>query len=335
MRQVRILFVMTGAALAVAACTPPARAGGDDGGGGRVDASTDNGIIDAGNGFIDATGAAIDGGDTACAKIDILFVIDNSGSMSEEQANLVANFPALAQVIENYTTSAGTHLDYHIGVTTTDRTFVENDKIVDSPPIPFSHFGNNGKLQTGRPALPCTFPSGRNYLQRGDTNLATTFSCVANVGTDGDSSEMPLESAKLALVDRIQDGQNAGFLRADALLAIVMLTDENDCSVSGDPVSVPQTATLCERTDPVASYLAAFDAVKGGERGRWAAAVIAGPGPGPCSSAFGSADEATRLKEFITMIGPNAIFSSICNGNLAQSLMDAFQTFGVACENIP
>jgi hypothetical protein len=334
MRQVRILFVLAAAAM-VAACAPDGSHEDDDGTHPGHDGGGD-GFIDGG-GFVDGGGGNHgDGGgqqNGACDKMDILFVVDNSGSMEEEQQNLAANFPMFVNIIENYVTSAGSHLDYHIAVTTTDRTFTEQQPPIfpGFPSIPFPHMGNDGKFQTGSN---CQFPGGRKFLQRGDSNVGATFSCAAKVGTGGDSSEMPLETAKLALVDRVQDGYNAGFLRPDALLAIVMLTDENDCSISGDNVMVTGL-DLCQQANPVPPYLTTFDNVKGGERGRWAAAVIAGPGPGVCESAFGSADEATRLKQFTTAVGTNAVFSSICEGNLAQSLMDAFETFGVACENIP
>ena len=47
------------------------------------------------------------------AKVDVLFVIDNSGSMMEEQQSLGANFAAfMSAAIES-------GVDYHIGVTTT------------------------------------------------------------------------------------------------------------------------------------------------------------------------------------------------------------------------
>src|SRR5688572_11894683 len=58
----------------------------------------------------------------ACAKMDLLFVIDNSGSMAEEQGNLGANFPKFIKLLDDFKTSAGDILDYRIGVTTTGRT---------------------------------------------------------------------------------------------------------------------------------------------------------------------------------------------------------------------
>jgi hypothetical protein len=336
MRHVGNFFALA-AAMGLAACAPgdPGNGGnnGDDDSASHPDADPNAGFIDAAP-FIDAGGFYDGGGQQngACDKIDILFVVDNSGSMEEEQANLATNFPAFVDVIENYTTSGGDHLDYHLAITTTDRNFTENDMIPGIPiPFPSPHFGNDGKFQVGNN---CGFPGGRRFLQKGDANVRAAFSCAAKVGTDGDSSEMPLEATKLALLDRIQDGYNSGFLREDALLAVVMLTDENDCSVSGDPVDVT-SLDICLQANPVEQYLAALDALKGGERGRWAAAVIAGPGPGTCESTFGSAEEATRLKQFTTAVGQNAVFSSICAGDLATSLHDAFETFGIACENIP
>src|SRR5690606_37322104 len=48
--------------------------------------------------------------------VDILFVIDNSGSMGEEQAILAANFGAFIDVLERPDVKA----NYRLGVTTSD-----------------------------------------------------------------------------------------------------------------------------------------------------------------------------------------------------------------------
>jgi len=57
--------------------------------------------------------------------------------------------------------------------------------------------------------------------------LSDVFSCIANVGIDGCGFEQTLEAMRLALDD---NPNNVGFLRDDALLAIVFITDEDDCS---------------------------------------------------------------------------------------------------------
>jgi len=330
MRQVRILFVLAATALLVA-CAPGSGVRGeddDDGHGGAPDADTNHGFIDAAP-FVDAGGFANDGGGNsngACDKMDILFVIDNSGSMAEEQDALAAAFPQFVSVIESYVTSTGNHLDYHVGVTTTDH----GDGLFP---------GDDGALinVSKLTSAACPFPGGRRFLQRGDANVPNAFSCAAKLGTDGSGFEMPLQSAKLALVDRMtgSPATNAGFLREDALLAIVLVTDENDCSTVSAPGFLSSPATYCAGSlEPVASYVAAFDTVKGGERARWATAIIAiPPGAGQCGGPESS--ENVRLKQFTDMTGPNAVFTNICSGNMAMSLQQAFETFGVACENIP
>ncbi len=273
--------------------------------------------------FVDAAPAK------ACQKIDLLFVVDDSGSMSEEQSNLATNFPAFATLIDSYMTSAGDQLDYRVAVTTTGRdlAYTIDPGIPGFPPLPFSESGDNGVFRQE-----CGM--SRRWLERGDANLASTFGCAAQVGTGGPSLEMPLLSMDWALHERIADGTNAGFLREDALLAIVILTDEDDCSREDNNFTIASDA--CGSGGPnietVQSYVDKLDALKG-ERGRWATAVIAGPNS--CSSDFGDAIEAVRLKQFVSLTGENAVFSSICQGDLASSLGDALDTFSAACEGFP
>src|SRR5262245_64857118 len=61
--------------------------------------------------------------DLGCTdQIDLLFVIDNSGTMAEEQINLARNFPLLIRRLENLTDSSGmpVNADVNIMVTTSD-----------------------------------------------------------------------------------------------------------------------------------------------------------------------------------------------------------------------
>jgi hypothetical protein len=334
MRQVRS-FLGIAAAVAfvgLGACAPgkPGGGNGDDDG----DDDDTPGTVDAGDpnaGFIDATpnldgGPFVDGGGEggACDKIDILFVVDNSNSMDSKQAALAAAFPEFMHVIETYAVPGGGHLNYHVGVTSTDHgggvTIPQNGELL------------NSNVSSG---MNCAFPGGRKYLQSGDANVATAFVCAAHMGTGGSGLEMPLQAAKMALVDQVQGSSppNAGFVREDALLAIVLLTDENDCSTVADPGFFP-SIDYCDdaNLEPVSSYVTAFDGVKG-QRGRWATAIIAIPPNSPTCGTGSS--ENVRLQDFAEQTGANAVFANICSAHMEQSLMSAFETFALACENIP
>ena len=343
-----VLFV----SLLLAACGGPDRRGGGGGGTGADGGTGDGGAGDGGDttdgGRLDDFGDGGGGMRRQCEKMDILFVIDDSGSMGEEQSNLSTNFPMFVSVLDEFRTDDGRPIDYRIGVTTTGRdgTYIANltiDLGTGSPlmqTIREDMDGDNGALRRGD-GCGLSVP----FLSRSDDDVAGKFSCVANVGTSGPSVEMPLLMTQWAVADRVSDGTNAGFLRDDALLAVVILTDEDDCSRTDDPIvediTVDASGTPSSAADacnydnpalvPIENVVATLDAVKG-ERRRWATAVIAGPGPGKCSSSFGDAIEAVRLKEFVGTVGDNAVFSSICEGDLASALREALDTFETACQ---
>lgn len=281
----------------------------DDGGSG--------GNADANNPNVDAwVPPPTPDANTSCSKMDILFVVDNSGSMGQEQTNLAQNFPLFIDVLEQR------NLDYRVGITTTGKDYTYYDFLG----LPTTQTGgDNGELLQR-----CGMT--QRWVSPTDPTPADTFACAAEVGTDGPNDEMPLSVIKMAFDDRITDGTNASFRREDALLAIVILTDENDCSYETS-VHLGFLESLCESNmEPVSTYVEFLDTFTG-DRGRWATAVIAGPNN--CSSEFGDAERATRLQEFVNLTGQNAVFSSICEGDLTIGLQAALDTFDQACDMFP
>jgi hypothetical protein len=294
---------------------------------GPSDATTPTGADQSGS----PDGGSDPGGPDAmrevCDKMDVLFVIDNSLSMDAEQANLGANFPGFVQAIEAFRNDEGMPIDYHLGVTTTGVS-----KHYRATPLPWETIdGEDGHLQTGD-EVDCGMPRG--WLERGDPDVAGKFACVANVGVDGSADEMPIEAARLALSARVSDGSNGAFMRDDALLAIVMLTDEDDCSRTDDDFTFPASDELgmCRAASPIVPYTNAFDTLKRGSS-RWATAIISG-GSTNCDSDWGGAVAAPRLELFADEVGANAVTSSICDADLAGSLAAALNTFQLACNSI-
>lgn len=301
MRALAILWI------GLAACGPAGRAddfGDDDGSGSNMGSGSNTGTPGE------------------CTKMDIVFVVDDSGSMSEEQSNLASNFPMFANILSTYTTSGGSAIDFHIGITTTGRNLTYEP--IGGLPLPDEH-GPNGAFEHQ-----CGGASP--WLESTDPSLPADLSCRANVGTSGASQEMPLLMAKRAVSDRVTDGMNAGFLRDDALLAVVMISDEDDSSNTDDGTPVP-LAGLPINWNP-SDEVAFFDTLKG-NRTRWAAGVIAGDGD--CSSSFGDAVNGARLKQFVTLANSSstqAVFSSICDADLSIGLKKALDTFQNACGSI-
>src|SRR5262249_33641528 len=152
-------------------------------------------------------------------KADILLVIDSSGSMGDEQASMAANFGSFIK----YANAA--KVDYHIAVTTTD---------MDAG-------GPQGKFVfgAGHPEKIITPSLGT------DIEVENRFKAKVNVGTNGSGPEMEFEPAYRALTAPLVNADNAGFLRNEAGLAIVVVTDEVEQS-----------------PNPVAFYLNAFLNIK-------------------------------------------------------------------------
>lgn len=270
--------------------------------------------------------------DDTCTMLDVLFVIDDSGSMSEEQMNLVLYADDFIDELDAY---GGGTLDWRIGVTTTGRDLTVTQELFPGfPPTVTMDMGPNGALlQPGECGLV------RPYIRRRDSARVDKLECLANVGTAGSSYEMPLLMMERAVSDRVADGTNSGFFRAGAMLGVIVITDENDCSFPEDDVTTNLMGTgvtdLCDPahpettiTDPM-DAVDALDSAKG--RASWATYTIAGPTA--CSSSFGDASRAVRLQAFDALVPANTDFGNICTGDLRAPLLDAIDHFQDVCHS--
>jgi hypothetical protein len=138
--------------------------------------------------------------------------------MAPEQDNLATNFNTFISQL-----SRSGH-DFHTAVTTTD---ICQDRIPDALSERVCPLPNTG----GSPAthLRGAFigAPGRTVLRSTDSDLVSRFNSFVRPGTDGSSFEHGLTAAHLAL-DRSLHGKNAEFVRNDAFLAVIVVSDEED-----------------------------------------------------------------------------------------------------------
>lgn len=176
------------------------------------------------------------------ARLDLLFMIDDSNSMAQEQANLTQNFSRLVDaLVDPPDRNADGYPDWepledmHVGVVSSD--VGTGGHVVQTCDNPSA--GDDGQLQhAGNTRLDGCVEDYPTYLEGPRDEMADEFTCVATLGTGGCGFEQQLESVRRALVDR-RDGANAGFLRDDTALAIVMVTDEDDCSAADPAIFDP------------------------------------------------------------------------------------------------
>jgi hypothetical protein len=160
--------------------------------------------------------------------LDILFVIDNSPSMLEEQQSLATNFPLM---IDALSTLDGGLPNLHIGVVTSDLG-TSGSRTGAGPSIGGCNSSMDGNLVPvdGSHRFLSDVDDGAGGRTTNYTGeLRDAFAQLAAVGDQGCGFEQHLGAMHRALDD---NPMNAGFLRPDANLAIVVLADEDDCSVA-------------------------------------------------------------------------------------------------------
>jgi hypothetical protein len=267
--------------------------------------------------------------DYACDTVDILFVVDNSNTMELEQENLAANFPKFIQAIEAIQPPIKS---YHVGVISTDiGAGPYNDPLLGA----CKPGGDGGKLQHAPHGASCAASYPR-YLEGPAPDLAKDFACIARLGLGGCGFEQQMEAALTALTSQTY---NQGFIRKNAPLAIIFITDEDDCSARDstifDPKATAPFPSRCvkqtAKLHPVSRYIQGFKALKDDAK-RLVVAAITGP-PGTveldplkntvkpqCSSKLGSAAPGNRFGELTKGFGERGLLESICQDDLSNSL---------------
>ncbi len=207
---------------------------GDSGGAGASTGGT--GL--AGSGGAGATGGGAGAGGTPVGgkvnnEVDILMMIDDSSSMRTMQEKLYDQLPSFIAALQNLAVPPSLHL-----------AFVSSDMGApgdSTSSIGCTMRGDQGEFQSA-PRGTCTsttLTAGDTFISDADMTpnytdpLANVVQCIALLGDTGCGLEHQLASIDRALgADGLGSApsQNAGFLRPEAYLVILMLTNEDDCS---------------------------------------------------------------------------------------------------------
>jgi hypothetical protein len=223
-------------------------------------------------------------------KVDLLFMIDNSNSMKEEQAALLKQIPVLMEALSSGdidgdgTPEFGAMHDLHVGAVTSDMGLIGIEEVDNC-----KGFGDDGLLQhTPQPDVQDCASSYPSFLSFSPASAETPkdfahqFACIATFGTGGCGFEQQLEAPLKALwpsgdpllnpdgkplitfladVDGSGskghgDTENAGFLRTDPkqglpVLGIILITDEEDGSSANTSHFTPPQ--FLDPSNPLAS----------------------------------------------------------------------------------
>lgn len=246
------------------------------------------------------TGAANDG----CKRVDVVLSIDNSGSMQEEIAALAGPvFDAFPQAL----------LDVGNGLDDFQLAVID----ACNNPAALHDTGLGGA---------CNYSTGANYMSSASPALFDEYHCVTELTPTGymgmadqcsgeNDDEQPANTAADAVSEPAVSTQNAGFVRDDAVLFVVAITDED------------------EQTVPDQSAQQIMDKLVAA-KGTVNSVVFLGIGGGSdCEGPYGSADDAVRLREVATLFAAadRGVFWDLCQGDLEMAFAAALAVVDSAC----
>jgi hypothetical protein len=276
----------------------------------------------------------------AIRDVDVVFVIDNSSGAYRIQPRIINAFPAFAQALAGL---PGGLPNLHLGIVSSDLgagPYSEND-------ISFCRTGGDrGAFHAeplGTTCAEAALNAGARFVSNVDGvanytgRIEDVFACIAALGSEGCSFEHPFASLLRALGADGAAPPTAGFLRPDAALVVVFVTDEDDCSAPPRTGMADLSGTCRSAEDgkllKVSDVAARLKALKGGDDRRIIVAAITGPPDhyvvrpttptlqddpsqwpevAPSCQTSTYAFPAVRIAELVSAFGGNGVFHSYC-----------------------
>jgi hypothetical protein len=220
--------------------------------------------------------------------VDILWVVDSSPSMADEQQLIADGFDSFIGALEE------SNADFHLGV-------LDMDMDLDNT--------RRGML-IGNPA----------YLTLED-DYAVQFKARVKVGVEGSDKEKGLSSGLAAVTEPLVSGHNAGFVREDANLVFVFVSDEDDCSDADALDGAGGTACYDQRGKLITlkHLIQNFLSLKSGET-RVMVSAIVGPDVNLQEDCIQEAWPGHRYKGIVGAFG--GVVGSICEPDYSDLMED-------------
>ena len=290
-----------------------------------------------------------DGDALGCKNVDFLFLVDASPSMVDEQQLLISASSQWIDTIQAELPDAASN--YRVMVVDLDDewgesacegcvngcTYQDGSFEFDVPDYPCGHepslcdmtLGAAVTFPAGADAsnMDCGFPEGRRWLQADDPGVDGSFACAARVGASGSGDEQVGRALRRAVGDALQGpgGCNEGFLRNDAILVVVVVTDEDEGDFVEDQLFVEEFGPMLREE---------LYALKGGDdNGIVVVGMINDYGfEGVCDSPPDLAiDGAKNLRAFIEGFSRYEL-ASVCSPDFVGPLSNAVATISAACD---
>lgn len=175
-------------------------------------------------------------GEPIVAKMNILWVIDNSGSMNNFQESVRQN---ILTFMENFTAK---NYDFQMAVAATDAWRDLN--------IPDAGTGGQVSFDSSNYSRLKADSLGNRFVTGDTPDVVQRFDEMADVGTRGTGDERAFQSIEAVILNP----ENSNFFRPDAHFAIIIVSDEEDISRLNNTNCNGANQFYSEQ-DPLAGYV--------------------------------------------------------------------------------
>lgn len=257
-----------------------------------------------------------------CSKVDILFVIDDSGSMADNQQSLIRSFPGFIDGMRRKLAGA---LDYHVGVVTSDD---YGGNAAGCRKIGSLVTRTGGPKSSQKDCGPFAGPAGRRYLTSDDTDLKERFACIAQVGAGGADDERMARGLLNAIAPTAaaKGACNEGFLRPDSLLVVVVISDEDDVPDGCDGMTCATNGSGGTPDD----WFAEFKKHRPLTENVVVLSLIGRRANNPCGAV-----PASRLMRFTNFFGAHGYLGDVCAPSYDSFFESALPLISSVCSSIP
>jgi hypothetical protein len=227
------------------------------------------------------------------SQVDILFVIDNSGSMQQEQQGMGDKINGFLNKIGN--------LDWQIAVTTTDER--ATTPITGDTSRPWS----DGQFR------PFDSNAGSQYILRhaqvDPADAQSKLAAAIQMGVAGSGNERGINSVYRAVERAAAPSANRDFFRSNAKLAVVLISDEDECSTG-----LSGCSTNADKSKPE-NLLSLIQNQLGAAKGFTFNSIIKIPGDATCTTA---ASAGSTYKTLSDLTG--GVTASVCASDYSTPL---------------
>ncbi|MDD5309939.1 MAG: hypothetical protein PHU25_21690 [Deltaproteobacteria bacterium] len=304
----------------------------------------------------DADGDTDTGPGTGSCDIDILMVLDTSGSMFDAAKNLrEVAFPSFIGQLTNYPKVSTFRLGvvrHMYGENPAGSMGNVNDSLLitqgydpgyqcqnlvdgcDAEGHEYEDLGGGlayylcDDVPEMQHQVDCNFASGKSWMEGPSDTFEDEFLCVGSFACHqyADLNERPIRAA----VEALKAPENAEFLRPEALLVVILLTDENDKSTG---------MTNQEVHDAIL-------ALKGGDEKYVVVLSLAGPQKGTVeinpitqekgcvSDDYGKLAECPKIVQFTKLFGTRGLHLDLCKDDLSTALTKTIDQLQLSCDEV-